>query len=312
MKVSSRFIGLCTAACLSFSATAFELTHSNGPIQLPSAPETIATFDLSVLDSLNTLGIPVAGVPQSMYEGDLAKFANTTVIGTLFEPNYEVLESLKPELIFAGGRSGNAIPQLQKIAPVASFASSPEHFMTDFRQNNLALATAFDKQTEAQASIHAIDADLEQLQQNNAGKTGAFLFVANDNIIAHAPGDRFGYAYDLTGLESVVPVKDPNATPAPRPEPGSPEAKAAATARAEVINTIAQAEPDWLIVLDRSAINGAEKTAANTLAQHPVINQTEAFKAGRVYYADPNGWYVIGGGLTNLKNITTDLLQTMN
>lgn len=64
-------------------------------------------------------------------------------------------------------------------------------------------------------------------------------------------------------------------------------------------------------MLDRGAINGAEKTAADTLAKHPEISQTRAYKEGRVFYADPNGWYIIGGGLTNLKNITADMLTAM-
>ncbi len=311
MSTTSRLAGLCTALCLSFSASAFELPNQNGVVQLPSAPTAITTFDLSILDSLHTLGIPVVGVPQSKYEGDLAQFSDTTVIGTLFEPDYNVLKELKTDLIFAGGRSQNAIPELQKIAPVATFTNKPTQFLDDFRANNLALATAFDKQAEAQQAIDAIDSNVQQLQQSNAGKTGAFLFVVKNNVMAHAPGDRFGYAYDLTGLKSVVPAKDPNAPATPRPEAGSPEAKAAEAARAKVMADIAKAEPDWLIVLDRSAINGAEKTAANTLAQHPEISQTEAFKAGRVYYADPNGWYVIGGGLNNLQNITADLLKAM-
>lgn len=311
MKTTSRLFSVCAALCVSFSAAAFELKHNEGTVELPSAPSSIATFDLSVLDSLNALGIPITGVPQSLYEGHLAKFAQTTVVGTLFEPNYEVLENLEPELIFAGGRSQQAIPQLQELAPVAVLTNRPTHFLDDFRQNNLNLATAFDKREEAQKTLKEIDANLAQLHQVNANKTGAFLFVVRNNVIAHAPGDRFGYAYELTGLESVLPAKDPNTPTAPRPEPGSPEAKAAEAARADTITQITQAEPDWLIVLDRGAINGAEKTAATTLAQHPEISQTEAFKAGRVYYADPNGWYVIGGGLDNVNNITVDLLQAM-
>jgi iron complex transport system substrate-binding protein len=30
-----------------------------------------------------------------------------------------------------------------------------------------------------------------------------------------------------------------------------------------------------------------------------------------VYYVDPNGWYVIGAGLTNLKTITGQMITAM-
>src|SRR5690606_6999360 len=174
-----------------------------------------------------------------------------------------------------------------------------------------ALASVFAKEEQAQGAINAIESDVKALHEANKGKTGALLFVVNNNVIAHAPGDRFGYAYELTGLESVLPARDPNEPVAPRPEAGSPEAKAAAEARAKTISTLAKAEPDWLIVLDRGAINGAGKTAAATLENHPELSQTSTCKAGRVVYVDPNGWYIIGSGLTNLKAITESLLAQM-
>ncbi|HLS43575.1 MAG TPA: ABC transporter substrate-binding protein [Paenalcaligenes sp.] len=311
MKYRIQLAGLCAAFAMSTSVSAIELEHSLGSVTLPSAPETIATFDLGVLDSLHTLGVPVQGVPKSMYEGHLAPYSDATVVGTLFEPDYDVLKELKPDLIVAGRRSQPAMEQLQEIAPTVVFLNDDQSFIEGFKRDNLALASVFAKEEQAQGAINAIESDVKALHEANKGKTGALLFVVNNNVIAHAPGDRFGYAYELTGLESVLPARDPNEPVAPRPEAGSPEAKAAAEARAKTISTLAKAEPDWLIVLDRGAINGAEKTAAATLENHPELSQTAAFKAGRVVYVDPNGWYIIGSGLTNLKAITESLLAQM-
>ena len=311
MKLPIRIAGLCAALCFALPVAAFELVHSDGKVSLSAPAKRIATFDLAVLDSLHTLGVDVVGVPKSSYQGSLAGFNELTPVGSLFEPDYAALEQLAPDLIFAGGRSQSAIPQLSQIAPVATFAGNPSEFLESFRTNNLALAEAFGKQEQAQQAIAAIDANVEALHQSNEGKTGAFLFVIRNNVMAHAPGDRFGYAYDLAGLKSVVPPKEQSATATPRPEPGSARAKAAEAARAEVIASIAKAEPDWLIVLARGAINGGEKTAADTLAGHAQLSQTRAFKEGRVLYVDPNGWYVIGGGLSNLTEITEAMLAAM-
>lgn len=311
MKLPYRLISLCAALLVSLPATAFELNHSEGTTKLASVPGKIVSYDLAVLDSLNTLDIAVAGVPKSTYEASLAKFNEATVVGSLFEPDYPVLAKLAPDLIFAGRRSQPAIPKLNDIAPTAIFHEAPTAFLDSFRRDNLALAQAFQKAKQAQTAIDAIDEDVQALQVANEGKTAAFLFVVKDKVIAHAPGDRFGYAYELAGLKSVLAAKDPKAPAIPRPEAGSPEAKAAEAARAETIASIVKAEPDWLIVLDRGAINGADKTAANTLMKHPQLSQTRAYKEGRVFYADPNGWYIVGGGLTNLKKITTALLTAM-
>jgi iron complex transport system substrate-binding protein len=311
MKLSTRLVSIGAALVVSLPAMAFELANSNGTVKLPATPGKIVSFDLAALDTLNALGVPVVGVPKSTYQGSLAKFNDATVVGTLFEPDYAVLETVQPDLIIAGGRSQKAVPELEKVAPTATFASDPSAFMKSFRTTNLALADAFDKEAQAQAAISAIEKNVEELHRVNQGRKGAFLFVIKGNVMAHAPGDRFGYAHELTGLESVLPAKDANAPAQPRPAAGSPEAKAAAEKRAQEIASIARAEPDWLIVLDRGAINGGEKTAADTLARHPQLSQTRAYREGHVYYADPNGWYVIGGGLSNLKAITDDMLAAM-
>ncbi len=300
-----------SALLASASVQAFELEHDGGTLSLPATPKAIVSFDLGVLDTLNTLGVAVAGVPKSSYEGALSRYNDAPVVGTLFEPDYAALKQLKPELIFASGRSRKAVPELSAIAPTVELGADPARFVASFKDDALALGKAFDKTAQAQAVLDRIQKNLDALHQANQGKTGAFLFVIKGNVMAHAPGDRFGYAYELAGLKPVLPQREPGAEPAARPAAGSPEAKAAAARRAEEIKAVAQAEPDWLIVLDRGAINGGEKTAAATLAAHPELSRTRAFKEGRVYYVGPNAWYVVGTGLGNLEAISGDMLQAM-
>lgn len=306
-----KIITTLTALALTFSAQAFELNNSAATIKLDNAPQAIVSYDLSVLDTLTFLGVDVAGVPKSNYESNMAKLADKPIVGTLFEPDYDALKEVNPDLIFAGGRSARAISELEKTAPVAVLNTDTDNFMQSFNQNNLKLAKAFGKEKAAKGILKGINARIKNIKKINSGQTGAFLFVINDNVMAHAPGDRFGYAYEITGLKSVLPAAEKTQAPAARPAPGSPEAKAAAAERAKVITQIAQAEPDWLIVLDRGAINGAEKTAAKTLANHPELSQTQAFKNGKVFYVDPNPWYVISGGLANFSDITKEILRSM-
>lgn len=313
------WILLAGSVATSFSALAFELPHGKGALTdaatprlvLEKAPEKIVTFDLGVLDTLNVLGVPVVGVPKSTYQGTLAKFDKTPVIGTLFEPDYTVLKEIKPDLIFAGRRSLPAVPELEKIAPTAEFTPDPKAFIASMQANVKALGTAFDKEAQAEAALAKLNGTLDALHAANKGKKGLFLFTVNGNVMPHAPGDRFGYAYELAGLDSVLPATDPNAPVAPRPEAGSPEAKAAAEKRAETLKNALKADPDWLVILDRGAINDGKKTAADTLAKHPELSQSRAYKAGNVYYADPNGWYVVTSGVANLQAISDDMLKSM-
>ena len=313
----TRSLALLGAALLASSTPTlaaddgFQLQHSTDTLTLAVKPQRIVSFDLGVLDTLAALDVPVVGVAKSVYEGPMARYKDTQVVGTLFEPDYAVLKEIKPDLIVAGSRAAKAVPELEKVAPTVSFTSDPTAFMTTFRESSLALGKAFGKEEQAAAALNKIEKNVEELKKINAGKKAVVLFTINGNVIAHAPGDRFGYAYELTGTESVLPAKDPNAPVPPRPEPNSPEAKAAAEARAKVIADVAAAEPDWLLVLDRGAINNGERTAEATLAKHPKLSQTRAFKEGRVHYMNPNGWYVIGTGLNNVQAITDSLLADM-
>lgn len=311
MKNMLYFFSLMLVISGSMTVHAFELEHSEGRIEQQQSPQRIVTFDLAVLDSLHTLGVAVAAVPGSKYEGALEAFNRVPVAGTLFEPDYDALAQLQPDLIFAGGRSGKAIPKLAKLTPVATYGRDTRNFMQDVVANNLALARAFGKEEQARLLLEHIQANFKTLQARNQGKTGAFLFTINGMVMAHAPGDRFGYSYDLTGLTPVLAQRTTRAAAVTRPEPGSPEAKAMQQARAQQIIDVAESSPDWLLVLDRGAINGGEKTAGKTLAEHPQLSQTKAYKEGRVVYLDPNGWYIIGGGLNNLMQISEDLLETM-
>ncbi|MFA5663462.1 ABC transporter substrate-binding protein [Castellaniella sp.] len=309
--VQSAALGL-TLVLAAASAQAFQLEHHDGVLELDTAPGRLVSYDLGVLDTLDTLGIPVVGVPRSAYQGSLTQYNDAPLVGTLFEPDQDALRRLEPDLIFAGRRSLPAIPALKDLAPTVHYVDPDRPFLEALRSDTMALARAFGKEDQADEALLAIERNVHTLHEGNRGKTAAFLFVIQDNVIAHAPGDRFGYAYELTGLESVLPANEHGSAPAaPRPQPGSPEHKAAQAERARIIHAVAQADPDWLIVLDRGAINNGEKTAARTLSAHPELSQTRAFRNGHVYYADPNGWYVVTGGLSNLQQITDDLLATM-
>ena len=301
MKRSLSLASLCAALTVSLPAMAFDLKHSTGSIHLADQPSRIVSYDLGVLDSLTALEIDAVAVPKSNFKDALTKYNQAPVVGTLFEPDFPALTAQNPQLIFSGRRSVPAIPELEKLAPVAIFNDDPLDFWN-----------TFNKTAEAEKSLQAIENNLAELKAANQNKTGAFLFVYNDMVMAQAPGDRFGFSYELTGLTSLLEATDPNAPVAPRPEPGSKEAKAAAKAQAEVIEKIAKANPDWLIVLDRiAATNPGEKPAPNTINTHPLLSKTKAVQKGQVVYVDPVNWYIVTGGLNNLKNITDELLAQM-
>lgn len=303
------FVSATLLSMLSFSvqASSFILNTGKQQIQLQQQPKTIAVYDLAVLDTLNALGIEAQVIPKSSYNGALSKYQDERFIkaGSLFEPDTELLKQQKPELIFVGGRSAKAATSLNSIAPTIELGASTGHYMDDLRERTMTLAKSFNRTDVAEQKLKKVKTLQQQLQQKTQGKSAIMLFHAGENFIPHAQNDRFGYAYELTGFSSVLPLSQKSE--GPRPEAGSPEAKAAADKNAKILQDAIAKQPDYLIVLDRGAVNTGKYTAPENIKKHPVLSQAKAVKANQVIYVNADAWYLVGAGLDNSIAVLEEL-----
>lgn len=72
---------------------------ATGPLTLDGTPQSLASYDVAAIDTLSALGIEVAGVPSQLFVTYLDDVkSGAAVVGTLFEPEYEALAKLVPEL----------------------------------------------------------------------------------------------------------------------------------------------------------------------------------------------------------------------
>jgi len=299
-------LGLGAAFLPATYAADVKIVHKQGQTVLSSVPKTVVVYDLAVLDTLRALGVEPAGVPGSRLPAYLADFeaARYKKVGTLFEPDYEALQALKPDLIIVGGRSSAAYDKLKNIAPTLDLGTGTDHFVNDVIDNVLTLGRIFDKQEQANAVAARVRTTTDALRA--AAKphgTSLLLFTVNGNIMPVEPRSRFGIVYEFVGMPAVVkPLTEAEqaAAAGPRPEPGTPEALARSKALGQRLTQAASANPDWIFVLDRGAATGGKGSAAQDLAAHAAISNTPAWKAGRVFYLDPPTWYLVGGGVTAL------------
>ncbi len=280
-------------------------------IELKKKPQTIAVYDLSILDTLNALGIEAKIVPETTFSGDLAKYKNPEFIkaGSLFEPDVEKLKLAKPDLIFVGGRSAKAQSQLQPLAPTVNLSAQTDDYVTDLKQRTLELASAFKREkiaNEKLAEVEKLQSELKALTQS---KSALMLFVNKDNYMLHAANDRFGFVYDLTGFKSLLPLSEK--TDAPRPEAGSPTALALAEKNAQLLKMAVESQPDYIILLDRGAVNSQQYTAKDHIKTHPVLSQANAVKNNRVINVNADSWYLTGAGLDNTIAMLKELKQAI-
>lgn len=285
------FLGLAlglTVAAASLPAGAQTLTvkHAAGETTLPGTPKKVAVYDLASLDTLDALGVSVAAVPRGGKPGPLAKFAGDEYakVGTLFEPDYETLSALSPDLIIVAGRSRAKFADVAKVAPAIDLSLDPTRPYDSAREHIALLGKIFGKASEAKALLDKLDAATAAVKAKAAGAgRGLLILTVGNRMSAFGPGSRFGILHDAFGIVPAVP-----------------DLKIGNHGQPANFEFIQKTNPDWLFVIDRDAALGKPGNAAKML-DNELVGRTTAWKKKQVVYLDPANWYLVGGGAQALQ-----------
>src|SRR5699024_6374250 len=113
--------------------------------------------------------------------------------GTLFEPDFEKLSEIDPDVIFISGRQSEVYDQLEELAPTVYLAVDNERYMDSFKENLDVIADIFDKQDEVDEEYAEIEASIEELNEvTEASDNEGLIILANDDkISAYGSESRF-------------------------------------------------------------------------------------------------------------------------
>lgn len=295
MKFSKFFVA-ATVVFLGTTPTVFAADKA------VTVPERAVVYDLATLDTMQTLGIPVAGVPKAQFPAYLAGYgdAKYTVAGSLFEPDYDALSKIQPDLIIVGGRSSAKAEVLGKVAPTLDFGVKPATMLQDIERNITKIADMYGKQEQGKALVAKIQREVAELNQlAGQAKPGVLLMAINERIMPQAPGSRFGFLFDVFGAKSMLTAKD-------LPVRGGP---------AFTFDDLAKLQPEWIYVIDRntgvgSAAGGGAIVPSQQVFDNAQVKSTPAGQKGQVVFLDPKGWYLMGStGPTALLNNIAQLKQ---
>lgn len=276
-------------AGLAAPAGAEELTvsHFRGETAVERNPETVVVFDLASLDILDALGVEVDAVPGGVKPSYLEAYNGEGFekVGTLFEPDYEAVAALEPDLIVVGGRSSAKYDELAAIAPTIDMTFDPTDYVANVRRNVETLARIFGKEAEAEERLAALEASVAKLHDKaqDAGR-GLLVLTTGGRMGAHGPDGRFAVLFRDFGVQPAVEEID-----------------AGNHGQAISHEFILETNPDWLFVIDRDAAIGREGTPAKQFLDNPLVARTTAWSKGQVVYLDPANWYLVGGGLTAMQ-----------
>lgn len=283
-RTPALFAALVAGALATVSlATAQEITvtHAQGETVLPGTPVNVATFDFATIDTLDALGVEIKGVPASNLPEYLAKYAADSYakIGTIFEPDYEAVNALAPDLIIVAGRSSAALPELAKIAPTIDLSNDWASFEASIKDNSRKLGEIFGKEAEVEALIATLDEKIAAVKADAADAgTGLIVLTSGAEVTAYGTGSRFGWIHDTLGVTPAIA-----------------DVEAATHGDAISFEFILETNPDWLFVIDRDAATG--EGAAAAILDNELVAQTNAWKNGNVVYIDPVRSYIVNGGL---------------
>jgi iron complex transport system substrate-binding protein len=284
---SLRLTAAALAASLVLAGTAMAqemtITHAQGETTLSGVPQTVITFDIAALDVLDALGVEVNGVPETNMPEYLSKYAGDAYekVGSLFEPDYEAVNALQPDLIIVAGRSSTAYAELAAIAPTIDVSNVWSDFEGSIKANAQILGEIFDKTSEVEAMISEFDAVKADVQATTADAgTGLIVLTSGGEVTAYGPGSRFGWIHETAGVTPAIA-----------------DVEAATHGDAISFEFILETDPDWLFVIDRDAATGTESAAAEEILDNELVAQTTAWSTGQVVYIDPVRSYIVNGGL---------------
>ncbi|MGE7694802.1 siderophore ABC transporter substrate-binding protein [Lysinibacillus sp. NPDC094177] len=269
-------------------------------VTLDKMPENIVVFDYGFLDTLDALGVKVAGVPQKSVPKYLSKYTdkNYVNVGSLKEPAFEAISSMNPDIIFISGRQASAYDELSKIAPTVFVGVDDTNFMESFKEKTELAGKIFGKEKEAADAFAAYEAKVEEVKAKTASAKEKALIVlgSEGSLSAYGPGSRFGVIHDVYGVKAA-------------------DEKIKVDTHGDNVSFeyIRDTNPDVLFVVDRdAAVNPEGESGTKGAIENEIVGATNAAKNGKIVYLDPQVWYLSGGGLTSETQKVEDVLKVFN
>ncbi|MGG3927285.1 siderophore ABC transporter substrate-binding protein [Metabacillus fastidiosus] len=276
-------------------AKVLTIKHELGETKLEQNPKKVVVFDFGALDTLDALGVEVAGVPQANIPPYLSKYEDKKYenVGSLKEPDFEKIAEIDPDLILISGRQSELYEEFTKLAPTVYVGVDTAKYMESFKINMEVIGQIFDKEDVIKEELANIDKDIEAVKEKAAGdKKSLIILTSGGKISAYGPGSRFGgIIHDVLGVPAV-------------------EEKLEVSTHGQNISPefISEKNPDYLFVIDRDAAVG-EGEGAKKVVENELVKNTNAFKNEKITYLDPSYWYLSGGGLVSVKEMIKEVKE---
>ncbi|MGF1755080.1 siderophore ABC transporter substrate-binding protein [Vibrio makurazakiensis] len=300
MKVVHRYFIQASTLVLMLVATSTSIaktitvSHPMGSTTLETKPERVIVLGMDSLDVLDHLGVKPIGVVKAPMPTYLNEYQDTKFrsVGSLFEPNFEVIYSLKPDLIIVSNRSSESMKELSEIAPTVLFMADPAEYWETSQDAWRMLGMIFEQEKRIEQTIVQQQAQINEIRlQTKAQQANALTVMTNGgNLSTFGQHSRYSAIYQLFGFQEA--------------------ARNIKTSRhGDLISFeyIATANPDYLLVLDRDQAIGRSQGKALQQFNNPLINNTSAARNKKIAHLNAQAWYISASGITATQLMIDDM-----
>jgi len=262
-------------------------------VKVPKNPKKVVVFDMGFLDTLDTLGVKVTGVPQDTIPKYLKKYdsSNYENVGALKEPDFEKIASIQPDVIFISGRQASLYKEFSKIAPTVYVGLDTTNYMDSFKKNTELAGQIFGKEDQVKDELAKVDDTIAKVQgeTKSLDKKALIILGSEGKISAYGPASRFGVIHDVFGFKAVdkgieVSTHGQNVS----------------------YEYVLEKNPDIIFVVDRDAVV-TEGASAKKDIENDIVKKTNAYKNGKMIYLNPEVWYLSGGGLQSVTEMAKEV-----
>lgn len=262
--------------------TSVTITDNHGEIEVPLPPERVIALDNHVFQTLSDWDIELVATAKGLMGTNIWPNyqENDTIgdVGTHREPDLEQVIAANPDLIIGGFRFGDYYNDLSSIATTIETEPTDDEMITDGLIRQVAiLGEVFGKQHEAQQLADDLRTSAAEAKGAYNGTDTVMGLITSGGEIAHAaPGSGRSVGPVFTALD-LVPAIDAAADDASHGDDIS-------------LESIAQANPDWLIVLDRDGALDTEGyvAAPELIESSDLLAGVTAVQKNQIIYLDPN------------------------
>ncbi|ARD42670.1 iron ABC transporter substrate-binding protein [Actinomyces gaoshouyii] len=272
-----------SAASASAAPTSVSIEDNHGTVTVALPPATVVSTDNRTFEVLADWGVALAAVPKKIIPSTITAYSGDGVVdlGNHREPDFDALIAAAPDLIIIGQRFTQHYDRIVQDNPEAAIIDleprEGQPIDAELGREVTALGQIFNKTVEADKLIADLGSAIERAKgAYNASHKVMAVNVSGGNIgyVAPGKGRTWGPLFDLLGLTPALQVE------------GSTDDHQGDDISVEAI---AEANPDWILVLDRDAAIKANDPsyipAKDVIAGNAALQGVTAVSKGQIVYA---------------------------